>query len=105
MVGNPGEHPHGLKLVHRLGILNGTVKHRQTMNSLLSGFSGETFWVRLRHSGNTMFVFNRSIAAVLLPLALLLAVALWSNSRQAAAEHVQDAAPLTASNSHAASQR
>jgi len=27
-----------------------------------------------------MFVFNRSLAAVLLPLALLLAVVLWSNA-------------------------
>jgi hypothetical protein len=49
------------------------------MNSLLSGFSGGTFWVGLRHKGITMFVFHRSAAAVLLPLVLLLAVALWSN--------------------------
>jgi hypothetical protein len=60
-----------------------------------------------------MFVFNRSAAAVLLPLALLLVVALWSNAgdvggrpaarvadtnRQGGGEHVPGPAPLTASN-------
>jgi hypothetical protein len=50
------------------------------MNSLLSGFSGEADSLGLRLTGKPMFVFNRSLAAVLLPLALLLAVVLWSNA-------------------------
>jgi len=32
------------------------------------------------HTEQTMFVFNRSVIAVLAPLALLLAVVLWSNA-------------------------
>jgi hypothetical protein len=56
-----------------------------------------------------MFVFNRSTAAVLLPLALLLVVALWSNADDigpgksgvvAASDHEagRDPATLTAAN-------
>ncbi len=65
-----------------------------------------------------MFVFNRSLAAVLLPLALLLAVVLWSNAgdlvpaRQArvtaapaAPEKAPDAVTLTASTNRAAAGR
>jgi hypothetical protein len=81
------------------------------MNSLLSGFSGEGVSLGLGLTGKPMFVFNRSLAAVLLPLALLLAVVLWSNAgdpvpakaRQSAAAPAAPAgmhapATLTASN-------
>jgi hypothetical protein len=66
-----------------------------------------------------MFVFNRSAAAVLLPLALLLAVVLWSNTadvggrpaarvadtnRQGDGENVSGPAPLTASNQQPAAE-
>jgi hypothetical protein len=49
------------------------------MNSLLSGFSGVANPLRLRTTGSTMFVFNRSAIAVLLPIGLLLAVVAWAN--------------------------
>jgi len=65
-----------------------------------------------------MFVFNRSVLAVLAPLALLLVVALWSNSGDvdagrgatvaadnAGGEHARNLVPLTASNSRPATGR
>jgi len=66
-----------------------------------------------------MFVYNRSIAAVLLPLALLLVVALWSNRDDigpgkqhtvAGSDHVPPEAPresatLTASNDRPTTER
>ena len=39
-----------------------------------------------------MFIFNRSLAAVLLPLALLLAVVLWSNAGDPAPARATQAA-------------
>lgn len=59
-----------------------------------------------------MFVFNRSAIAVLAPIALLIAVVLWSNwtdssqasdatvvvAEHAPVEHARDAGTLTASN-------
>jgi len=47
-----------------------------------------------------MFVFHRSAAAVLLPLALLLAVVLWSNADHVGARHQES--QVTASNDRAA---
>ena len=51
-----------------------------------------------------MFVFNRSLAAVLLPLALLLAVVLWSNAGDVAAIRVTQPAqaPEVADHGHVA---
>jgi hypothetical protein len=49
---------------------------------------------------NTMFVFHRSAAAVLLPLALLLAVVLWSNADHVGVRHQES--QVTASNDRAA---
>jgi hypothetical protein len=49
------------------------------MNSLLSGFSGGAFPLGLHTQEQAMFVFNRSVFAVLAPLALLIAVVLISN--------------------------
>jgi hypothetical protein len=60
------------------------------MNSLLSGFSRGIISVGLRHTGSTMFVFNRSAAAVLLPLALLLGVVIWSNATEGGDAHGQN---------------
>jgi hypothetical protein len=82
------------------------------MNSLLSGFSGGTVSVGLHTQEQTMFVFNRSALAVLAPIALLIAVVLWSNwsdsatgsaptvvvAERAPAGHAAASGTLTASN-------
>jgi len=47
-----------------------------------------------------MFVFNRSLAAVLLPLALLLAVVLWSNAGDLVPAKATQAAPEQAGADH-----
>jgi hypothetical protein len=64
------------------------VKQDQTMNSVLSGFSNGL--PRLSFApiagAKTMFAFDRSALAVLVPLALLVAVVLFSN-------HSTDRAP------------
>jgi hypothetical protein len=51
------------------------------MNSVLSGFSNGFRRLSFHPiaGAQTMFTFNRSAAAVLLPLALLLAVVIFSN--------------------------
>jgi hypothetical protein len=66
------------------------------MNSLLSGFSGGTFSLGWHTQELTMFVFNRSALAVLAPLALLIAVVLFSNLS------TEPAAPVEAATAPAA---
>jgi hypothetical protein len=89
------------------------------MNSLLSGFSSRGNSVGLRLTGKPMFVFNRSLAAVLLPLALLLAVVFWSNAgdlapakptqiaatKPVAQDHSPEPLTLTASNQRSVADR
>jgi hypothetical protein len=62
------------------------------MNSVLSGFSNGLRPVSFSPSLEpNMFVFDRSALAVLAPLALLMAVVLFSNrSAEPAASHAQD---------------
>jgi hypothetical protein len=57
------------------------VNQDKTMNSVLSGFSGGPGRVSFAPTpgDKTMFAFDRSALAVLLPLALLVAVVLYSN--------------------------
>jgi hypothetical protein len=79
-------------------IVEAIVKQDQTMNSVLSGFSNGCRPVDFSPSlePQTMFVFDRSARAVLVPLALLMAVVLFSNRTAGPAPQAQaqaDASP------------
>lgn len=67
------------------------VKQDQTMNSVLSGFSDGLRPVTCNPTAGdkTMFAFDRSALAVLVPLALLLAVVMLSNRSSDSAQQAQ----------------
>jgi hypothetical protein len=69
------------------------------MNSSLSGFSDGFRRVGLAPANRSliMFVFDRSALPVLLPLALLVAVALWSNRGEEAKPPTARSAPTAES--------
>jgi hypothetical protein len=67
------------------------VKQGQTMNSVLSGFSNGVRRLSFHSTSGakTMFAFDRSALAVLVPLALLVAVAMYSNRTAGPAPQAQ----------------
>jgi hypothetical protein len=69
------------------------------MNSSLSGFSDGFRRVALEPANRSliMFVFDRSAFPVLLPLALLVAVVLWSNRGEEAKPPTARSAPTAES--------
>jgi hypothetical protein len=77
------------------------------MNSSLSGFSDGFRRVGLEPANGSliMFVFDRSALPVLLPLALLVAVVLWSNRGEEAKAPTVRSAPTAESTTVASVER